>query len=109
MKICGTDHDYGIKLNCWEFMKCERVTDGSRSASLGICPVAYSLQFDGIHGGIAAGRSCWVIPGTYCGDEVQGTYAQKYRKCGRCAFYDHVRKEEGKDLIPTSALLKRLE
>jgi len=96
------------KLNCWEFMKCERVTDGNRSIALGICPVAHSLKFDGVHGGIGAGRACWVIPETVCGDEVQGTYAQKFHRCSRCGFYEYVRSGEGQKLIPTSTLLKML-
>lgn len=103
-ETCG----YTGKLNCWEFMKCERVVDGNRSIALGICPVAHNLKFDGVHGGIGAGRACWVIPETLCGDEVQGTFAHKFLKCSQCRFYAHIRSEEGQNLIPTSTLLKML-
>ncbi len=44
-----------------------------------------------------------------CEGEVQGKFAQKYKNCGKCDFYNTVKKEEGKDFIPTAILFKRLE
>jgi len=51
---------------------------------------------DGVHGGRNAGRACWVVAGTYCGGEVQGTYAQKRENCISCEFHRMVREEEGR-------------
>lgn len=30
---------------------------------------------------------CWQVAGTFCGDEVQGTFAQKYVSCSECRVY----------------------
>ena len=30
---------------------------------------------------------CWMIEGTYCGGEVQGTYAKKLESCSECEVY----------------------
>lgn len=65
-------------------------------------------RLDGIHGGEKAGRACWIIAGTFCKGEVQGTFAIKTKNCGKCDFYQKVRKEEGADLISSSVLLKMI-
>lgn len=97
------------RLNCWEFMKCRRELGGQRAFELGVCPAATDVRLDGVHDGISAGRACWIIDGTMCGDNIQGTFAQKYKNCGRCNFYEYVKSEEGEGLIPTVNLLKMLE
>ncbi len=81
------------KVNCWEFMKCGRGPgeNGGESA----CPAATEKGLNGVHGGKNAGRGCWVVAGTMCGGQVQGTFAKKYRNCGKCTFYIKVRLEEG--------------
>jgi diguanylate cyclase (GGDEF)-like protein len=62
--------------NCWEIKKCGREQGGARVDELGICP-AYPNR----------GHSCWLVTGTLCGGEVQGTFAQKERNCLQCEPY----------------------
>lgn len=81
-------------MNCWEFMKCGREENGDKSAELGVCPAHTEPRLNGIHGGINAGRACWVVAGTFCGGQVQGTFAEKEHNCLACDFYDLVRREE---------------
>ncbi len=82
------------KVNCWEFMKCGR-GPGENGTESGGCPAATGKGLDGVHGGKNAGRACWVVAGTMCRGEVQGTFAKKYKNCGKCTFYIKVRLEEG--------------
>ncbi len=96
-------------LNCWEFKKCGRELGGENAFVLGVCPASTDIRFDGIHNGISAGRACWVIAGTMCEGEVQGTFAKKYNNCATCDFYSAVKEEEKDNFIPTSFLLKRLD
>jgi len=97
------------KKNCWEFKKCGREPVGRKADELGVCPAAVEKKLDGVHSGKNGGRACWVIVGTMCGGNVQGTFAQKYKNCGVCDFYNLVRKEEGGNLVTTIVLLKKLE
>jgi hypothetical protein len=53
----------------------------------GVCPAATDSQYDGLHGGTNAGRACWLVAGTMCKGEVQGTFAHKYKDCAICDFY----------------------
>lgn len=46
------------KLNCWEFMQCDRQPGGDKIKELGTCPVTTDEELDGTHGGIGAGRAC---------------------------------------------------
>ncbi|MCK4910119.1 MAG: HAMP domain-containing protein [Thermodesulfovibrionales bacterium] len=57
---------------CWEFMGCGR--DTGKEAK---CPAYPNF-----------GRVCWVVAGTFCEGRVQGTFAQKYEDCRKCAFYN---------------------
>ena len=82
------------KLNCWEFMQCERQTDGKMVAELGECPAAKDSSFNLINYGKNAGRICWAVAGTCCGGEVQGTFAEKRESCTSCEFYKMVQEEE---------------
>lgn len=72
--------------NCWEFKGCVKMD----------CPARFEKKLNGIHGGVNAGRACWVVAGTRCGKggEPQGTYAHKHHDCMQCEFYLKVRKEE---------------
>ncbi|MEJ2697415.1 MAG: hypothetical protein P8013_12280 [Candidatus Sulfobium sp.] len=76
-------------------MKCGREQGGVSASELGVCPASIEEGLEGVHGGKNAGRSCWVVAGTFCGGEVQGSFARKYRNCGKCNFYIKVRMEEG--------------
>ncbi len=74
-----------MKLNCWEFKDCGRQPGGARVGKLGICPAAAMNR----------GRSCWAIAGTFCGGEIQGTFAHKRSTCMSCEFFLRVKQEEG--------------
>jgi len=94
-----------MKRNCWEFKKCGRQPGGFKSMELGVCPAAANESLDGVHEGANAGRSCWVVAGTLCGGEVQGTYAKKSSNCRQCDFYLMVAGEEGEKFQNSFALL----
>jgi hypothetical protein len=97
-----------MKRNCWEFKGCGREPGGKYAKDLGVCPAAQEKRLEGIHGGEKAGRACWVVAGTFCGGEVQGTFAKKLQDCQKCDFYELVKKEEGVTLQETSVLLEML-
>ena len=82
------------KKNCWEIKNCGREPGGEKSAELGICPAALGKEYDGVNGGKNGGRCCWAIAGTFCGGEIQGTFARKLQSCLACPFYLQVEKEE---------------
>ena len=86
------------KINCWEYMKCGRQPGGENVDEHGECPAAVDSSFEGINDGCQAGRICWAVAGTFCGGEVQGTYAEKRGSCVSCEFYQLVQKEEGNSL-----------
>ena len=93
------------KLNCWEYHKCGREIGGFKSQELGVCPVAVENSLEGIHNGKCAGRACWVVSGTMCGGEVQGTFAKKFNDCERCDFYKLVRTEEALNFNLAASIL----
>lgn len=64
-------------MNCWESLKCGREKGGKKVEELGVCP-AYTLN---------AGQACWLVAGTFCQGQVQGTTAQKSSSCMSCKFY----------------------
>ncbi len=64
-------------MNCWEDQACGREVGGSKVAELGVCPAAKA----------DAGEACWMVAGTFCGDEPSGTMAQKQSSCVLCSFY----------------------
>ncbi len=97
------------KPNCWEFKKCGREQGGKHQDDLGICPVAQEKRLDGTHEGKNAGRACWVVAGTLCGNQVQGTFAKKYANCEKCDFYNLVLKEEGPRYNLAILLLAKLK
>ena len=75
------------KLNCWEFKGCGREPNGSKVEDLGVCPSSTENRLDGVHGGMNGGRACWVVGGTMCGGEFQGTFAHKYKDCIKFYVY----------------------
>lgn len=96
-------------INCWEFKKCGREPEGTKAAELGVCPASTAKSMDGMHRGDNAGRSCWVIAGTYCGGEVQGNYAVKINNCADCDFFKLVLKEENTNIKDATQLLETLD
>ncbi len=97
------------KINCWEFKKCGRESNGDNASVLGVCPASTNTVLDGVHNGKDAGRACWVVAGTMCNGKVQGLFAQKYNDCKLCDFYQKVKEEEGKDFLITVDLIKMIE
>lgn len=97
------------KINCWEFKKCGREPKGAKAKELGVCPAAADERLNTVHGGKNAGRACWVLAGTLCGGQVQGTFAQKYKNCEICDFYKQVREEEGSEYQLSILLINRLK
>jgi signal transduction histidine kinase len=78
-----------MKANCWEFKGCGHGPDGDAS-----CPAARARGCD-MNGGDSGGRVCWVIPGTVCHGELQGSATAKLETCLECEFFQAVRQEEG--------------
>jgi GlcNAc-P-P-Und epimerase len=99
----------GKKRNCWEVMQCGRGPADRIASQENICPAARDLRLDGVHGGINSGRACWVVAGTLCGGEVQGTFARKIERCQACDFFQQVLREERSDFQKTASLLKTLK
>ena len=75
-------------------MKCGRQEGGFNAEWLGVCPANIDKRLDGTHGGQNAGRACWLISGTLCYGDMQGSHAQKLDKCTHCDFYKSVEREE---------------
>jgi hypothetical protein len=98
-----------MKKNCWEFKNCGREPGGAKVSELGICPAAKCSDLDKIHDGKNSGRSCWIICGTFCEGEVQGTFAKKFENCQKCDFYKLVRNEEGPKFRLSNTLLNILK
>jgi hypothetical protein len=97
-----------MKQNCWEYKKCGREPGGATTNEFGVCPAASDTRLDGVHYGKNFGRTCWIIGGTYCKGEIQGTFAKKFRNCMNCDFYQLVQKEEFPGFMLTPLLLKKL-
>ncbi len=94
--------------NCWEFKNCGREPRGKNVALLGVCPASTEAKTSGLNNGKNGGRACWVIAGTFCGGEVQGSFVEKIENCSKCDFFLAVRKEEDKNYVPTPSILKVL-
>ena len=95
------------KQNCWELKKGGREPMGVNH-DLGVCPAAMETRLDSIHGGKNGGRACWVVAGTLCDKQVQGSFAKKYVNCEKCDFYGLVLDEEGPGYKPAFLLLGKL-
>ena len=95
-------------MNCWEHKKCGREQGGTTVGELGVCPASVETKLDGVHTGKNAGRSCWVVAGTFCRGEIQGTFAQKNHDCDECDFYQKVKKEEYPKFFLAIQLLQKL-
>jgi hypothetical protein len=96
------------KQNCWENKDCDRGPGSARENGTTVCPAAHETRLNGIHGGINAGRTCWVVAGTMCRGQVGGTFAAKFRDCQGCSFYDQVKQEEHPAFRLASTLIAEL-
>ncbi len=83
-----------LRQDCWQFKKCGREPGGAKVADLGVCPATVDASANGLNGGHNGGRICWAITGTFCGEKVQGTFAQKQLSCVACDFFIKVKAEE---------------
>jgi PAS domain S-box-containing protein len=97
----NTEQQTTSVLNCWEYEKCGREPGGVKVAKIGVCPAAIDAQVDGLNRGSKGGRICWAVTGTFCGGQVQGTFAKKQLSCMNCEFYQKVKVEEGDQFIET--------
>ncbi len=96
------------KLNCWEFKRCGRQPQGPHVKEMGLCPASTEESLDGTHDGVNSGRACWVVSGTFCKGQVQGAFAQKFKNCELCDFYQRVRTEERMGFTLSVVLLERM-
>jgi hypothetical protein len=76
-------------------MKCGREPGGKHVPELEVCPAAVEEKLNGIHKGTNGGRTCWLVAGTMCEGDVQGTFARKFKSCQNCTFFRVVKLEEG--------------
>lgn len=93
-----------MKKNCWEFKNCKRGPGSNGDA----CPAWKEMRLDGTHDGTNAGRACWVVAGTFCGGNVQGSFAKKYETCEKCEFYRTVKQEEAAGFKLSAGLLVKI-
>ncbi len=85
LSYCTAERTEMKQIRCWEYMKCGRQPGGRRVEQLGKCPAASFTQTE-----------CWLIAGTLCNGEVQGTYAQKYETCIVCDYYNKMQEYKAK-------------
>lgn len=85
------------KLNCWEFKNCGREVGGLMSDVLGECPVARAMRYDGLNGGKAGGRVCWMVSDGVARREPN--WLGRHRCCHTCDFYRRVLFEEDEDTV----------
>ena len=97
-----------MKLNCWESKECGRHPGGEKAEELGVCPASIEQKVHGINGGTNGGRACWVIQKTLCGDQVQGSFAEKLGGCLACNFYSAVRTEQGSNFMTSKDILGKI-
>ena len=83
------------KINCWDYMQCGREPGGDQVDRLGVCPAAGSPVFNGLNQGKNAGRACWLVAGTFCNGEIQGSFTDKQESCENCEFYKKIHGGEG--------------
>lgn len=93
-----------MKENCWEYMKCGHEPNEGSLLKFKSCPIFREKSLNGIHGGVNAGRACWVVAGTKCGGDTQGLFASKLGKCVMCDFYKMVRSEEVDFRMPSQLI-----
>jgi hypothetical protein len=108
-EVAGSAMEVKTKRNCWEFKRCGRQPQGFHVHDLGVCPATLEQKLDGVHEGVNAGRSCWVVAGTLCKGQQEGIFAQKFKNCKECDFYLKVRDEEQTDFRLTAVLLNALK
>lgn len=86
-------------VNCWESMKCGREPGGARATELGVCAATTDERGTGVNGGMAGGRICWCIAGTFCRGQIQGSFALKFENCLMCPFFQQVEREQERSFV----------
>jgi hypothetical protein len=84
------------KLNCWQFKNCGREPGGVLAETLGECPVAQTMKYDGLNNGVGAGRACWMVRNAACKNAPN--MSLPVDPCHTCDFYKRVVFEQDKDL-----------
>ena len=79
------------RINCWEYKDCGRQPGGLMADSEGTCPVATAMYLDGLNGGIAGGRACWMVEESQSGSPLA---CRSNTPCHRCDFFRRVVFEE---------------
>jgi hypothetical protein len=97
-----------MRQNCWEIMNCGRQPGGPRSAELGVCPASSEARCDGVNSGKNAGRACWAVAGTLCGESCSALLSGEISDCLTCPFYRRVRREEGPEFANLSRIIAHL-
>lgn len=67
-------------------MNCGREKGGCHVNEMGECPVST----------LGMGHSCWIVAGTFCLNEVQGSMAQKIDNCMRCEVFERYNRMAGR-------------
>ncbi len=98
-----------MKKNCWDYFSCGKEIGGKNIEKFGVCPVSIEKKLDKIHNGKNAGRSCWVVAETFCGEKLQGNFVNKVKRCLKCEFYKKVFVEESKNFVYPIELMKILK
>jgi sigma-B regulation protein RsbU (phosphoserine phosphatase) len=49
------------------------------------------------------------VAGTFCKGQIQGTFAQKFKNCSQCEFYNQVMLEEGELFDPADRVMKYID
>jgi hypothetical protein len=65
-------------------------------------------RLHGTHDGLNAGRACWTVPHTLCGNQTQGTFGNKFDHCVVCDFYKLVKAEERGSFQLSATILAKL-
>lgn len=76
---------------------------------LGVCPAATDKRTDGINSGQNGGRICWLVAGTLCKGQKQGTFVEKVKNCKNCLFFHLVFREEGRNFVLASEVMYLIE
>ncbi|MBU0673396.1 MAG: hypothetical protein KJ950_01980 [Proteobacteria bacterium] len=82
------------KMNCWEHKKCGYELGGINAGILKVCPASSENILNGVHSGTNAGRCCWVVMNTCCCGNANRSFAEKYKNCQQCEFYQLVLEED---------------
>ncbi len=89
------------KINCWEFRNCGMEPGGIFARLHGECKVPKSMKYDGVNGGRAAGRTCWLVMND--SNHRCSKYCLHSRQsCTNCEFYIRVMAEEELSPAPSN-------